>query len=237
MTFTWKNIVLATTILLGTTVTLRPASALALTQEKLILEDLPANSAIAQSTTQDLLLRTDDNGPTYLYVEQQQGTLLFVFDVTNPEHMKLVTSTSLAVHGAYDFVAPVKGRELISFRDGSGSALLDFHKPKAPRISGTLQSAALPVHASGSVSSFASSTPQFARQVETDSSVQPRTVQFVKTGRHSRVLASLENVTRIADRPETGTTFLLAAGKVSIVRTPGVELQYEEDRLLPKDPN
>jgi hypothetical protein len=89
MTFTCKNIVLATTALLGTTVTLRPASALAFTKEELTLEDLPSNSAIAQSPTQDLLLRTDDNGPTYLYVKQQQGTLLFVSDVTTPSRFSV----------------------------------------------------------------------------------------------------------------------------------------------------
>jgi hypothetical protein len=236
MTFTWRNIVLAATVLLGTTVTLRPASALAFPQARLILAALPASAAIAQSPTQDLLLRTDDNGPTYLYVEQQQGTRLFVFDVTNPEHMKLVRSTSLAVNSAYDFVAPVKGRELISFRDGSGSALLDFHNPKAPRIAAALEPTAFPVSSSATVHSIASSAA-FEDQITTDPSVQARTVQFVPGGRHARVLATLDNVTRLTARPETGTTFLLAAGKVAIVRSPAVELQYDEERILPTNPD
>jgi hypothetical protein len=237
MTFTWRNIVLAAAVLLGTTVTLRPASALAFPQARLMLEALPASSAIAQSPTQDLLLRTDDNGPTYLYVEQQQGTRLFVFDVTNPEHMKLVRSSALAVNSAYDFVAPVKGRELISFRDGSGSALLDFHNPKAPRITRTLEPTAFPVSSSATAHSLASSAAPFEDQITTDPSVQARTVHFVPSGRHARVLATLDNVTRLTARPETGTTFLLAAGKVTIVRSPAVELQYDEERILPTNPD
>lgn len=227
MKFKFKDILLAATVILGTAVTLRPTSALAFAKENLIVENLPADSAIAQSPAQDLLVRADENGPTYLYVEQQQGARLLVFDVTNPEYMKLVTSTSLAVHSAYDFVAPVKGRELITFRDGSGSALLDFHSPKAPKISVTLEPGA-PVHFS-----VLSATLPFADQIKMDASVQPRTIQFVNPGRDTRVLAALDNVTRVAERPETGTTFLLAAGKVTIVRSPGVELQHDEDRILP----
>jgi hypothetical protein len=44
-------------------------------------------------------------------------------------------------------------------------------------------------------------------------------------------------VTRLIERPETGTIFLIADGKVTLLRSLDVELQYEEDRILPSDPN
>src|ERR1700709_2319986 len=82
-----KDILLATAVLFGTAVTL-PASALEFGKEKLIVENLPTQSASAQSPAQDLLVRADGDS-IYLYVEQQQGAVLTVFNVTDPEHLKL----------------------------------------------------------------------------------------------------------------------------------------------------
>jgi hypothetical protein len=235
MKLVFKDILLATAVLMGTVVTSPSASAFS--QNGLVIENLPTNSAIDESPAQDLLLRSANDGSTYLYVEQQQGTRLLVFDVTNPEHMSLVTSTSIAVHGAYDFVDPVNDGERIAFRDGSGSALLDLHKPKAPRISTPPEHAPHARDRLGRTSSLVSSAAPFESQIETDASVRPRTVQFVKPGRHSRVVASMDDVTRLTERPLTGTVFLLADGNVMILRSLGVELQYEDDLLIPKDPN
>jgi hypothetical protein len=234
-----KNILLATTVLLSTIVTLPTASALVFTKPQLIIENLPTHSAIAQSPSEDLLLRADDDGSTYLYVEQQQGALLAVFNVTNPEHMKLVSTASTAARGSYDFVAPVKDGELISFRDGSGSALLDLHTPKAPRLSANAEPAAntLRLTFNSLISSDSQIQNKIQDQIQIASSVQPRNIQFVAPGRHPRVLALRSNVTRLVERTETGTVFLLADGKVSIVRSRSAELQYEDERIFPNDPN
>jgi hypothetical protein len=230
-----KDILLATTVLLSTIVTLPTASALVFTKPRLIIENLPTHSAIAQSPSEDLLLRADDDGSTYLYVEQQQGALLAVFNVTNPEHMKLVSTASTAARGSYDFVAPIKDGELISFRDGSGSALLDLHTPKAPRLSVSAKPAANALRLT--FNSLISSDSQIQNQIQIAAFVQPRNVQFVASGRHHHVLASVGNVTRLTERTETGTVFLLADGKVSIVRSRSAELQYEDERIFPNDPD
>jgi hypothetical protein len=230
-----KDILLATTVLLSTIVTLPTASALVFTKPQLIIENLPTHSAIAQSPSEDLLLRADDDGSTYLYVEQQQGALLAVFNVTNPEHMKLVSTASTAAHGPYDFVAPVKDGERISFRDGSGSALLDLHTPKDPRLSVSAEPAANTLRLT--FNALISSDSQIPNQIRVDPSVQPRNIQFVSPGRHPHVLASLSNVTRLTERTETGTVFLLADGKVGILRSRGAELQYEDEQVFPNDPD
>jgi hypothetical protein len=230
----FKNTLLATTVLLSTVGTLPTAAALVFNKPALTIEKLPAQSAIAESSSQDLLLRADGDGSIYLYVEQQQGAALAVFDVTNPEHMKLVASSSTAARGAYDFVAPVKDGELVSFRDGSGSAVLDLHKAKAPRLSAgskLVADATQPAH-----STPISFDAQSQGQIQIASTVQPRGVQFVSCGRHPRALVSVGDVTRLVERTETGTVFLLADGQVRIVRSHGAELQYEDQQVFSYDP-
>jgi hypothetical protein len=228
-----KNILFASAILAGAAAATLPASALVFLKPKLLVQSLPGNSAIAHSSTQDILLRADGNGATYLYVEQQQGALLAVFDVTDPEHMKLVASVPTEARGAYDFLAPIGTAEQIAFRDGSGTALLDLRKPKAPRLSASTQARAIePLGASGYL---ASSIPQ--SPIQAAPRTQPHDVQLVESGRHSHVLASLTGVTRQAERPETGTVFLLADGKVNIIRRLDAELQYEDNQIFPNDPD
>ena len=89
----------------------------------------------AQLGGNSFFLHSDDSGTTYLYVEQQQGARLAVFDVTDPGHVKTVSSTALAVSGRFDFVRPLNGRtKLIRFRDESTVGLLDLAKAKKPSI-------------------------------------------------------------------------------------------------------
>jgi hypothetical protein len=123
-------------ILLATAVTFSTACAQASTSVKtnFVVQGLSTNSEFAQNTSQDLLLHDDGNGSTYLYVEQQQGAVLAIFDVTDPQHMKLSKSVPTEARGTYDFATPIGGSaELIAFRDGSGTAVLDLRKAKAPR--------------------------------------------------------------------------------------------------------
>jgi len=55
-------------------------------QPKLIVQPLSTKPEFARNDSQDLLLRTDDQGSTSLYVEQGDGAILAVFDVTDPDH-------------------------------------------------------------------------------------------------------------------------------------------------------
>src|ERR1700742_328077 len=76
-------------------------------------------TATATKDAEDLLLHADGQGNTYLYVEQQKGALLSVFDVSDPAHIKLQASVETGAPSAYDFVNAVGDKELIAFRDGS----------------------------------------------------------------------------------------------------------------------
>src|SRR5580700_9665947 len=92
--------------------------------------DLPEQ---AQTPGNSLFLHSDNAGRTYLYVEQQQGARLSIFDVTDPARIKLVVSTPLAAQGTFDFVRPLgNNAELVYFRDGQKQAVLDLRKARRP---------------------------------------------------------------------------------------------------------
>ncbi len=87
----------------------------------------------AQLGGNSFFLHADNSGTTYLYVEQQQGARLTVFDVTDPSHVKTVASTPLTVSGPFDFVRPLDGHvELIRFRDGKTVGVLDLSEARKP---------------------------------------------------------------------------------------------------------
>ena len=89
----------------------------------------------AQAGGNSFFLHSDESGNTYLYVEQQQGARLAVFDVTDPAHVKSVIMVPLTVSGPFDFVRPLDGKaELIRFRDGKTVGVLDLAKAKKPSI-------------------------------------------------------------------------------------------------------
>jgi hypothetical protein len=224
-----------TTTLLATAVLFSAAlPASAFQRSNFIVQELSTKPAFAQNASQDLLLRADDDGDTYLYVEQQQGALLAVFDVTEPEHIKLAASIPTEAHGAYDFVAPIgNGAELIAFRDGSGTAILNFRKPKAPSLSPVDGPAANSTEILGTAGYLSSSIPQIPAAIPS----QPRDLQLVETSNSPRLLQTFAGVTRQVNRRETGTIFLLAEGKVSVIRRLDVERQYDMDQVIKRNLN
>src|ERR1700734_2304554 len=79
----------------------------------------------ATAGAQDLMLHGDDNGSTFLYVEQRQGSLLSVYDVTDPARIRLDASVETGARGSFDFVGAIGNSELVAFRDGSGNGVID----------------------------------------------------------------------------------------------------------------
>jgi hypothetical protein len=222
-----KNILSATAVLVSAAATTVPAAG-AFIQPKLVIQSLSTKPQFAQYASQDLLLRTDQYGSIYLYVEQEEGTILAILDVTDPDHMKLTTSVPIEGHGAYDFVHPIGGStELVAFRDGSGTAIIDFRKAKKPQMSVVHSVSDRAIEQLGTAGYLSSSIPQ----VHTVA-IQPRDVQLLETGRRPRVLATLNGVTRQINRFETGTIFLLAKGKVIVIRRLDAERQYTMDQEI-----
>src|ERR1700752_4103236 len=105
--------------------------------KQLVVMEAPDLPEQAQTPGNSLFLHSDGAGSTYLYIEQQRGARLSVFDVTDPARIKLVVSTPLGAEGAFDFVRPLgNNAELVYFRDGQKEAVLDLQKVKRPVLRG-----------------------------------------------------------------------------------------------------
>ena len=94
--------------------------------------DLPE---LARQTGEAMLLHETIDGRTHLYIEQNHGAQLAMFDVTDPGHVKGEGSVQVDAPGPFDFVSTLGDRaEVVRFREGKGSAVLDLHKANVPTL-------------------------------------------------------------------------------------------------------
>jgi len=196
-------------------------------KELVVMEarDLPEQ---AQTTGNSLFLHSDNAGSTYLYVEQQQGARLSVFDVTDPARIKLVVSTPLAAEGAFDFVRPLSDHaELVYFRDSQKEAVLDLRKTKRPvlRMIATVTDLA-PAETLGESGLLVTSqahkyVPAAARDYQVIDIAASDPTQ----------LATVKDVKHRVTNDETGTTFLLGSKGLTVVRRLSVEYDYKVHQM------
>ena len=187
--------------------------------------DLPEQ---AQTPGNSLFLHSDNAGGTYLYVEQQQGARLSVFDVTDPARIKLVVSMLLPTQGAFDFVRPLGySAELVHFRDSQTEAVLDLHKAKRPVLrmisAMTNLGPAEPLGQSGFLVTTQAHkyTPAVARDyqvIDVASSIPTQ-------------LATVKEVKHRVTNDYTGTTFLLGSDGLTVVRRLSVENDYKDQQF------
>ena len=187
--------------------------------------DLPEQ---AQTPGDSLFLHADNAGSTYLYVEQQDGGRLSVFDVTDPARIKLVVSTPLAAQGAFDFVRPLGyNAELVYFRDSQKEAVLDLHKAKRPVLrtisAMTDLGPAEPLGESGFLATDQpyKYVPAIGRNYE---------VIDIATSAPTQ-LTTVKDVRHQVTNNETGTTFLLGPNGLTVVRRLSVENNYKEQQF------
>jgi hypothetical protein len=174
--------------------------------------DLPEQAQVAGNS---LFLHSDNAGNTCLYVEQQHGARLSVFDVTDPARIKLVVSTPLAAEGAFDFVRPLgDNTELVYFRDGQKEAVLDLRKAKRPvlRVISTVTDLG-PAEALGESAFLLTTqahkyTPAVARDYQVVDVAASIPTQF----------ATVNDVKHRVASDYTGTTFLLGGNGLTVVR-------------------
>jgi hypothetical protein len=217
------------------------AAALALTlsfhqADAYVRSHLSVESIAATAGAQDLMLHRTNNGSTFLYVEEQQGAVLAVYDVTDPAHITLESSVPTGGHGSYDFVGAIGNRELIAFRDGSGSGVIDLQLATAPKLAMIAGAAPASSERLGDSGYLASSFVTAGSA--TRAAAQPRSVQVVETATEvPRVVSTVARVTKQVARPETGTTFLLGENGVTVIRQIATERAYEEQLALWKAAN
>jgi hypothetical protein len=189
------------------------------TKELVVMEprDLPE---AAQAPGNSLFLHSDNEGSTYLYVEQRQGARLSVFDVTDPARIELVVSTPLAADGAFDFVRPLgNNAELVYFRDSHKEAVLDLRKAKRPvlRVISTVTDL-------GSAETLGESGLLATSQAYKYVSALGHDYQVIDIAASAPTpLATVKDVRHRVTNNETGTTFLLSPNGLTVVRRLSVE--------------
>ena len=184
--------------------------------------DLPE---LARQTGEAMLLHETGDGRTLLYIEQNRGARLAIFDVTDPSNIKGEVSMRLDAPGPFDFVTPLGDRaELVRFRQGQGVAVLDLHNVKVPTMKMVqgleLQALKERLGDDGSI---------FANQADVQSGPNTQDYQIVETA-NSRDPNRVFDVTGVREEitnGETGTTFLLTPDGLYLIRRPAVEQDYE----------
>ncbi len=178
----------------------------------------------AQLGGNSFFLHTTDGGSFYLYVEQQSGARLTVFDVTDPAHIKTVSSTPLTVSGPFDFVRPLDGRaELVRFRDGKGVGVLDLSKANHPSL--RMVSALMDP---GQTQSLGETGFLGVNEPYNYVRAMPRDYQVVDISTPSDpvLLTTVKQVKHQVANSDMGTTFLLGGDGLTVVRRISVENDY-----------
>jgi hypothetical protein len=228
---TMNNIIKSTLALaLVVTTAVLPATANAeiysRSKELVVMEprDLPEQ---AQVPGNSLFLHSDNAGRTYLYVEQQQGARLSVFDVTDPARIKLVVSTPLA-EGAFDFVRPLgNNAELVYVRDGQKEAVLDLRKARRPvfHLISTVTDL-------GAAETLGESALLVTSEPYKYTAAVGRDFQVVDIAASAPTqIATVKDVRHRVTNHETGTTFLLGPNGLTVVRRLRVENDYKVHQM------
>src|SRR5580658_3295636 len=183
--------------------------------------DLPQ---LARQTGEAMLLHETIDGRTLLYIEQNQGAQLAIFDVTDPGHVKGEGSVQIDAPGPFDFVSALGNRaEVVRFREGQGSAVLDLHRVNVPtltKVQGlTLLGTTVALGDDGfTVTSQPDSNSRSTRDFQV--------VDTASLGDMNHVF-DVKEVREELTKQDTGTTFLLTQSGLYEVRRPVVERENE----------
>ena len=189
--------------------------------------DLPEQAQVRGNA---MFLYSDDAGTTFLYVEQQRGGSLAVFDVTDPGRIKFVSSTPLEGVGVFDFIQPMDGRgELIRYRDQKGFAVLDLRRAISPTVH------KLNAHgASGETESLGESGLLMVSGSYNATRPAARDYQVIDTSSAADpvLLTTVAQVTHKVVNRDTGTTFLLGSDGLTVIRRISVERDYKTHLMM-----
>jgi hypothetical protein len=157
----------------------------------------------------------------YLYVEQDNGRSIAVFDVSHPRKIALKAFVTVDAPAPFDFVETVgRHTELIRYTDGSGNALLDLSKPKLPGIKTMAatnnEAYILPIREGGSGISGVVTKPYV--------SGAPADYQLILPSRTQQVLTIRAVIQQLKDEAN-GTTYLLGSDGLTVIR----DVKREQD--------
>jgi hypothetical protein len=187
---------------------------------KIVLVSPAELPELARVTGQAMTLHRTADGRTLLYVEQNDGARLAIFDVTDPAKIKQKAAPQLDAPGPFEFVASLGDHaELIRFRDGQGEAVLDLHNVKLATIRIVpglkFRRSAERLSDDGFIT--------ITNHVSVPSDADSLDYQITANSRTYEIKQVRQEITNRG----TGTTFLLAADGLYLVRRPAVEKEYK----------
>jgi hypothetical protein len=189
---------------------------------KIILAGPASLPELARQNGEAMLLRETGDGRMFLYIEQDRGAQLAIFDVSDPSDIKARGAVHLRAAGSFDFVAAAGDHaEAVRFRESQEVAVLDLRQVDAPAIKSqeTLKS---PVAAGHAAESPDDDQPNAYRAVAVAANLQEPTRAF-----------DIEGVRMQLTNTRTGTTFLMTADGLYAVRRQALEREYaaQQDQL------
>jgi hypothetical protein len=190
--------------------------------------DLPE---MARQGGEAMMLRETLDGRTLLYVEQNQGTRLATFDVTDPVHVKGKGAVQLDGSGAFDFLFALgDSAQLVRYRGGRGDAVLNLRKiPTLTKVVGLdLQGPTIPLGHDG----YTVSGPAASRADAGTTRDDLQVIDTANSPETNRVL-DLKQVRQEMTNAQTGTTFVLTETGLYLIRRPAVETVHQALAILP----
>jgi hypothetical protein len=169
----------------------------------------------------------NSNGSVYLYVEQENGTRLALFDVTDPGHIRALGTITLATQTPFEFAENVgMDAVLLRARDGHATALLDLHKPSAPALR------TLPENINfdnlNNIGNEVYTSTESQGQAASTVAAQPQDIRIYDLANPQKpvLISTAHQVIASIHRTETATTFLLGSDGLTVVRHPREEEQF-----------
>jgi len=185
----------------------------------LIVEEPGDLPEMARIPGQSLFLYQVADRTTYLYVEQQNGARLAIFDVTDPAKIKAVDWVRISASGAFDFVRYLNERsELVRFRDSGQLAELGLRDPKSPTLKASLSTTGHTESLGQNGVVMINAHYRYVGGVGHDY----RLIDVSNPG-HPVPVATIKQVKHKVVNEETGTTYLLGSEGLTVVRRPRVE--------------
>jgi hypothetical protein len=221
-----KRIVRIAQVMLATAATLTVtglAEANNKSSEKIILVTPAELPELARVDGKAMLLRETNDGRTLLYIEQSQGARLAVFDVTDPANVKQEAVAQINASSSFDFVSSLgHNQELVRFRGGQGAAVLNFRNAKSPTLNTV---PGLDLH--GSVQRLGNAGFIVADQPLTAPADPNYEVVALSNSTDADRVYDVNQVRQQITNQDTGTTFLLTADGLYLVRRPAIEKEYD----------
>ena len=188
-------------------------------------QDLPQ---LSRAAGQSMELASPGNGKTYLYIEQQQLAQLLILDVTDMAHIKEAGTVKLGLPAAFDFASSAgPAASLVRFRGTGTFAILSYADPLHP----TLSAAREPIHGTDAEPiddhGVLISERRGLSSAMLNATLPSRDYQIVDAtnAQAPRLLSTVQDVQQTVQREETGTTFLLGANGLTVIRQPRQEVR------------